>query len=88
MCSLIADHQLEKNDLNLMAERPISETKLLSTQDSDLPLVQVSDPSLQCLREDGFSTFKDQAKGVDAPESSKTRKTILVFIIVVKHLIL
>ncbi|KAK8346120.1 hypothetical protein V6Z12_A07G193000 [Gossypium hirsutum] len=71
--NLELDHQLEKNDLNLMAERPISETKLLSTQDSDLPLVQVSDPSLQCLREDGFSTFKDQAKGVDAPESSKTQ---------------
>ncbi|KAK5819563.1 hypothetical protein PVK06_024573 [Gossypium arboreum] len=86
--NLELDHQLEKNDLNLMAERPISETKLLSTQDSDLPLVQVSDPSLQCLREDGFSTFKDQAKGVDGPESSKTRKTILVFIVVVKHLIL
>ncbi|XP_017613998.1 myosin-binding protein 3 isoform X1 [Gossypium arboreum] len=71
--NLELDHQLEKNDLNLMAERPISETKLLSTQDSDLPLVQVSDPSLQCLREDGFSTFKDQAKGVDGPESSKTQ---------------
>ncbi|KAB2074896.1 hypothetical protein ES319_A07G181500v1 [Gossypium barbadense] len=71
--NLELDHQLEKNDLNLMAERPISETKLLSTQNSDLPLVQVSDPSLQCLREDGFSTFKDQAKGVDAPESSKTQ---------------
>ncbi|MBA0704628.1 hypothetical protein Golax_016873 [Gossypium laxum] len=69
----LADHQLDKNGLNLMAERPISETTLLSTQDSDLPQVQVSDPSLQCLREDGFSTFKDQAKGVDAPESSKTQ---------------
>ncbi|KAB2022259.1 hypothetical protein ES319_D07G196700v1 [Gossypium barbadense] len=71
--NLELDHQLDKNDLNLMAERPISETTLLSTQDSDLPQIQVSDSSLQCLREDGFSTFKDQAKGVDAPESSKTQ---------------
>ncbi|XVF20598.1 hypothetical protein REPUB_Repub12eG0014400 [Reevesia pubescens] len=61
-------HQQDKNGLNLFVEQPKSET-LLSTQDSDLPRVQESVPSLQCLQEDGFSTFNNDAKEVDAPES-------------------
>ncbi|XWS75585.1 hypothetical protein CRYUN_Cryun01aG0103200 [Craigia yunnanensis] len=64
-------HQQDKNDLNLLVEQPQPET-LLSTQDSDLPQVQESVPSLQCLQEDSYSTFKNEAKEVDAPESYNT----------------
>ncbi|XP_022771916.1 myosin-binding protein 2-like [Durio zibethinus] len=61
-------HQQDKNDLSLLVEQPQPET-FLSTQDSDLPQVQESVPLLQCLQEDGFSTFKNKAKEVDASES-------------------
>ncbi|XVE72224.1 hypothetical protein DITRI_Ditri11bG0022500 [Diplodiscus trichospermus] len=67
----LAAHQQGKNDLNLFVEQPKPET-LLSNQDSDLPQVQASVPSLQCLQENSFSTFKNEAKEVDAPESYNT----------------
>ena len=73
-----------------MVEQPKPET-LLSTQDSDLPQVQESVPSLQCLQEDSYSTFKNEAKEVDTPESYNTGnvgKPTLFFTTVVKYFIL
>ncbi|PPS10288.1 hypothetical protein GOBAR_AA10359 [Gossypium barbadense] len=66
-----SDSSNEETPLHAIDE--IAETITSPREAENLELVQVSDPSLQCLREDGFSTFKDQAKGVDAPESSKTQ---------------
>ncbi|XVF31678.1 hypothetical protein REPUB_Repub17cG0012100 [Reevesia pubescens] len=66
-----AAHQQDKNDLNLLAGEPKPKT-LLSTRDSELPQVQESIPSFQCLQEDSFSTFENEVKEVDAPESYDT----------------
>ncbi|XP_039057395.1 myosin-binding protein 2-like isoform X2 [Hibiscus syriacus] len=76
--NLEPSNQLDKDDLNLTAEQPKSETTLLSTRDFDLPQVQGSDPSLQSFQEESLSKFKNQAKGVDAPESSKTHNVAIL----------
>ncbi|XP_021296617.1 myosin-binding protein 3-like [Herrania umbratica] len=65
-----AQHQ-EKTDLNLLVEQPKPET-LLSTQESDLPQIEESVPSLQCFQEDSSSTNNNEAKEVNAPESDST----------------
>ncbi|KAK9038932.1 hypothetical protein V6N11_023773 [Hibiscus sabdariffa] len=73
-----AANQLDKDDINLTAEQTKSEMASLSTLDSDLPQVQGSDPSLQSLQEESFPKFKNQAEGVDAPESSKTHNVAIL----------
>ncbi|KAK6255823.1 hypothetical protein SCA6_017128 [Theobroma cacao] len=65
-----AQHQ-EKTDLNLLVEQPKPET-LLSTQESDLPQIEESVPSLQSFQEDSSSTKNSEAKEVNAPESDST----------------
>ncbi|GMI68983.1 hypothetical protein HRI_000567600 [Hibiscus trionum] len=71
-------NQLDKDDLNLTAEQPKPEMTLLRIQDSDLPQVQGSDPSFQSFQEESFLKFKNEAKGVDAPESSKTHNVAIL----------
>lgn len=73
-----------------MVEQPKPET-LLSTQESDLPQIEESVPSLQSFQEDSSSTKNSEAKEVNAPESDSTNnvgKPILIFTTLVKHSIL
>ncbi|OMO55465.1 hypothetical protein CCACVL1_27236 [Corchorus capsularis] len=63
-------HQQEENGLNMLAVQPKPETSL-NTQESDLYQVEEF-PSLQSLQEDSSSTFNNEAKEAEGPESNNT----------------
>ncbi|OMP03853.1 hypothetical protein COLO4_10158 [Corchorus olitorius] len=61
-------HQQEENGLNMLVLQPKPET-FLNTQESDLYQVEEF-PSLQFMQEDSSSTFNNEAKEAEGPESS------------------